>query len=170
MLHKFQNLKHEWAPHTVKRNILIHAWKHSYTILQLPPPPFPFVVTMPPTDSSNTHPALASAFKSVHLRRCTSWQTDSRGRYLRRCIECIFGSSLPVTVETPSILQRWGSTQLPTPTRLNCFMLPQRGRSWDGGRQVKKRSAMLQGNFVASKVDLRWSWAWMGRASALDAR
>lgn len=102
---------------------------------------FPFVVTMPRTDSSNTHPALASAFKSVYLRRCTGWQTDSRGRYLRCCIEYIFGSSLPVTVETPSIQQRWGSTQLPTPTRLTCLMLPRRGRSWDGGGKWRKTAA-----------------------------
>lgn len=99
---------------------------------------FPFVVTMPRTDSSNTHPALASAFKSAYLRRCTGWQTDSRGRYLRCCIEYIFGSSLPVTVETPLIQQRWGSTQLPTPTRLTYLMLPRRGRSWDGGGTWRK--------------------------------
>lgn len=110
--------------------VLLHHFAARFFFLSLSL----FVVTMLPAGSSNTHPAQpASAFKSVHWRRCTGWQTDSRGQYLGCCIEYIFGSSLPVTVETPSIQQRWGSTQLASPPPLASWMLPRRGRSWDAG-------------------------------------
>lgn len=75
-----------------KGDILIHAWKHSYTILQLMFfSPSPFVVTMPSTGSSDAHHAQpAGALKSVLRRRCTTWQTATRGQYLGCWIENIF--------------------------------------------------------------------------------
>lgn len=112
-----------------------------------------FVATMPWTDSSNMHPALASDFKLVHLRRCTSWQTDSRGRYLRCCIEYIFGSSLPVTVETVHRFSSIREANRSPPLHfllVYCFL---RGWTWDGGGKGRYEHEAAE-NLMADEADL----------------
>ncbi len=61
---------------------------------------FSFGVTKFKPASSNMRLPLGSEVTAVYVGRCTSQQTECRGRYYRCCIEYIFGASLPVTVVT----------------------------------------------------------------------